>query len=77
MHQRNFIQRSMVSLRSWHRINLQVNWKGLQARSDLLIYVVRLNNEILYEGTSQERALYEVRKQADLGRHAKLDWYYV
>ena len=45
--------------------------------SDLLIYVVRLNNEILYEGTSQERALYEVRKQADLGRHATLDWHYV
>lgn len=45
--------------------------------SDLLIYVVRLNNEILYEGTSQERALYEVRKQADLGRNATLDWYYV
>lgn len=45
--------------------------------SDLIVYVVRLNNEILYQGTSQERALYEVRKQADMGKNAILDWYYV
>lgn len=45
--------------------------------SDLIVYVVRLNHEILYQGTSQERALNEVRKQADMGRSATLDWYYV